>query len=88
LGLKGTVTNWHVGDVIDFLNTNVTSVQQKGNKLTVTFDGNQEATYKLSHQEHNTEFQLRPDGHGGTNLTLVHIVGVGHAHHEVAGHLV
>jgi autotransporter passenger strand-loop-strand repeat protein len=114
LGLKGFVANWHVGDVIDFLKTDVTSVQQTGNRLTVTYDDNKTATYELSHQQHHTEFQLQPDGHGGTNLILVHaggvqqheaasqihfgpgpgvtdlvpIVGVGHAHHEVAGHLV
>ena len=88
LGLEGTVYTWKVGDVIDFLKTNVTSVHEKGNKLTVTFDGNQTATYKLSQQQHDTQFQLQPDGHGGTELTLVPIVGVGHAHHDVAGHLV
>jgi autotransporter passenger strand-loop-strand repeat protein len=89
LGLRGSVDNWRVGDVIDFQGTKVTSVDQIGTSLTVTYDGNQTATYALGGTlQPNTEFQLQPDGLGGTNLTLVHIVGVGHAHHEVAGHLV
>jgi hypothetical protein len=82
----GTIAHWHVGDIVDFQNTEVTSVQQTGDRLTVTFDGNQEATYKLRDQEHNTQFQLQPDGHGGTDLILVHIVGVAHA--QRSGHVV
>jgi autotransporter passenger strand-loop-strand repeat protein len=92
LALRGTIDNWRVGDVIDFQGTKVTSVQtsvgQTGPLLTVTFDGDQKAVYGLSNQQANTAFKLQDDGHQGTILTLVHIVGVGHAHHEVAGHLV
>ena len=86
MGLKGIVTHWHVGDVIDFLKTDVTSVQQTGNKLTVTYDGNQTATYKLLDKQANTEFKLESDGHGGTDLILTHIVG-SQALHETSHHL-
>src|SRR5262249_1632741 len=80
LGLKGTIRDWQVGDVIDFLNTNVTSVDKTGNKLTVTYDDHKTTTYTLAHQQADTQFQLKSDGHGGTNLTLVPIIGVGNGH--------
>jgi hypothetical protein len=32
----------------------------------------------------HTEFELKSDGHGGTDLTLVYVVGV--QHHEAAIH--
>jgi len=83
-GLKSTIVHWGIGDVIDFRNTNVTSVNKTGDALTVTW-GNSTATYTLAQQQSNTEFKLQPDDHGGTELTLVHIVGVAP---DVAGHLV
>jgi hypothetical protein len=46
--------------------------------LTVTYDDHKTTTYTLAHQEADTQFQLRSDDHGGTNLTLVHTVGNGH----------
>jgi hypothetical protein len=89
LGLKDTIRSWQVGDVIDFLNTNVTSADKTGNKLTVTYDGNKTATYTLVHQEPHTQFQLKSDGHGGTLLTLsltlsdhqVSVIGIADAGH-------
>jgi autotransporter passenger strand-loop-strand repeat protein len=78
LGFKpGTISGWQVGDVIDFLNTTVTSVHGAGNTLTVTYAGKQ-TTYMLSGQQANTEFKLQSDGHGGTDLILVPIIGVQH----------
>jgi hypothetical protein len=93
LALHGEVGNWQVGDVIDinFLNTKVESVHEQGSHLTVTFlnirGESFEATYRLVHQQAHTQFQLQSDGHGGTNLILVPIVGVGNGQHDVAGHL-
>jgi autotransporter passenger strand-loop-strand repeat protein len=88
-GLTGTIENWQAGDVIDFLNTNVTSVHLTGNTLSVTY-GTQTANYTLSGQQPGTEFKLQSDGHGGTELTLVPATGaepplVGIHHHEFTG---
>ena len=83
MGLEGTVANWRVGDVIDFLGTNVTGVQHTGTMLTVTYDDNKTATYGLKNQEANTQFQLNPDGNGGTILTLVSEGGVQQAASQV-----
>ena len=35
--LTGTITNWHVGDVIDLLRTRVTAVSESGDTVTVTY---------------------------------------------------
>ena len=84
-GLAGTISDWHVGDVIDFLNTTVTGVHETGNTLTVSYGG-QTASYLLAGQEANTEFKLQSDGHGGTELILAPIVGVSSLHTD-HGHL-
>ena len=84
LGLKGAISNWRVGDVIDFLNTSVTGAQKTGDVLTVTY-GSDKASYQLAGQQANTAFNLQSDGHGGTDLILTPLVGV-QQHHEV-GHL-
>ena len=78
-GLKGTITNWQVGDVIHFLDTVVSDVHQRGDVLTVDF-GNQNASYLLAGEQDDTKFKLRSDGHGGTDLILVPIVGAHHSH--------
>ncbi|MGC2834749.1 MAG: hypothetical protein WA238_11480, partial [Methylocella sp.] len=74
-GLIGTISNWHVGDVIDFLNTAVTRVQENPahTTLTVTYGTNETASYGLAGQQANTEFKLQSDGHGGTDLILIGI---------------
>lgn len=82
--LKGTISFFSVGDVVDFLNTKVTEVREAGHKLMVTF-GRFTETYSLVNQQPNTEFKLQSDGHGGTDLILVSTVGVAH---NDAGHLV
>jgi hypothetical protein len=74
-GLKGTITNWQVGDVIDFLNTDVTSFKLTGSPisdltLTVTYDGTQTASYTVSRQPPDTEFKLQ-SVENGTDLILV-----------------
>ena len=91
MGLTGTIVHWGIGDVIDFLNTNVTSVNvtsvhRPGDTLIVTYDTNKTATYELALERPDSEFKLQPDGHTGTELILVPILGVAQA--GVAGHLV
>ena len=85
-GLMGAISNWRVGDVIDFLNTSVTGVHQTGDVLTMSY-GDQKASYQLAGQQANTEFKLESDGHGGTELVLTHIVGVQQLHGEAAHHM-
>ena len=79
-GLIGTISNWHVGDVIDFLNTSATSVHENAahTTLTVTYGTNETASYSLAGQQADTEFKLQSDGHGGTDLILI---GVASHHH-------
>ena len=85
-GLTGTLTNWHVSDVIDLEGVTVTGVNETGNSLTVTYGNNQKAIYTLAGQEANTQVTYRPDGHGGTELILVPITGV-QSVHEAGHHL-
>lgn len=68
--LTGTISNWQVGDVLDFMNTVVSDVDQTGNKLTVTY-GDHATSYLLAGQQAGTEFQLRSDGNGGTEVVLM-----------------
>jgi autotransporter passenger strand-loop-strand repeat protein len=74
-GLIGVISNWHVGDVIDFLNTAVTRVQENPahTTLTVTYGTNETASYGLAGKQADTEFKLQSDGHGGTELILIGI---------------
>ena len=92
-GLRGTISDWHVGDVIDFLHTSVTSVHENGTNTALIIDYSTKngldhidgtATYLLVGQQADTEFKLVSDGRGGTDLILTPIVGV--QHHEAAIH--
>ena len=75
-GLTGTITGWHVGDVIDFVNTTVTNVSVENNILTLTYgEGlrgpeSDQVSYQLASLQSNTHFELQSDGEGGTELTL------------------
>lgn len=86
---RSTISNWHVGDVVDFLNTTVTSVNQneQHTNVTVKFDIGRTSlaiTYLLAGQQANTQFKLQSDGHGGTDLILTPLLGV--QHHDAAIH--
>ena len=88
-GLRGTVSNWSVGDVVDFRNTDVVRVVENDahTTLTITYSRGSDdltATYSLANQQANTAFALRSDDRGGTELILTPIVGV--PHHEAAIH--
>ncbi len=90
--LKGTITDWSVGDVIHFSNkTHITSVHENAADTTVTVnyfdpdDGNRTVTYSLAGQQANTKIEIRHDAHGGGDLVLVPVTGVqAHHHHEIA----
>jgi autotransporter passenger strand-loop-strand repeat protein len=73
-GLTGFIRNWHVGDVIDFLNTTVTGAIETASTLTVTYGDHQTASYSLAGKQANTEFRLQLDGNGGTELNLQPVV--------------
>jgi autotransporter passenger strand-loop-strand repeat protein len=80
--LKGTITNWHVGDFIDLLDETRVSVSESGNVLTVKYErGSRElqTTYTLADQQPNAHFVVRSDGHGGTDIVLA--TGVQPLHH-------
>ena len=78
-GLTGTIIDWNVGDKIDFLNTKVTGVNESDNTLTVTYGDHQTASYSLVGKQANTEYQLQPDGNGGSDLILQLPLKVGDA---------
>jgi fibronectin-binding autotransporter adhesin len=73
----GTVNNWHVGDVIDFVNTTGLTLYQASGTLLVETSGGAGYYYFSKGQQANTAFKLVPDGHGGTDLVLTPpVVGV------------
>jgi len=80
LSAHGPLHNWQVGDVIDLVNTQVTSVSEtpdgRLHKVTVKYGNDQTVTYMLSGQEKDTHVAFQSDGHGGTDLILVPVVGV------------
>ena len=83
INLRGTITNWHVGDVVDLLDTKATSVSEQGNVLTVTYEvgkDSRQVAYTLADQQPDTHFALRNDGLGGTDIVLV--AGVEPLHHH------
>jgi autotransporter passenger strand-loop-strand repeat protein len=69
-GLVGTITDWQVGDLLDFVNTFVASASISGSTLTVTTSGGGTSSYQLSGQQSNTSPILQSDGSGGTELEL------------------
>ncbi len=83
--VHGPINNWQIGDVIDLVNTNVTSVSETGNgnftKLTVQYGNNQSVTYQLSGQQKDTHVGFQSDGHGGTDLVLLAGVQPNEPHH-------
>jgi autotransporter passenger strand-loop-strand repeat protein len=68
-GLTGTISNWQVGDTIDFVNTSVTSANISGSTLTITTSGGQSFAYQLAGQQTN-DADLQSDGAGGTDVIL------------------
>lgn len=68
-GLTGTVSNFELGDTIDFLNLSVNSFSFDGSTLTlVTGGGN--LNYQFAGTEAGTAMNVVSDGHGGTSVSL------------------
>jgi autotransporter passenger strand-loop-strand repeat protein len=70
LGLTGTISNWQIGDSIDFVRTSATSAVISGSTLTVVISGGQSFAYQVV-AEQTTAIDLQSDGAGGTILDLV-----------------
>jgi hypothetical protein len=63
------VSNFEVGDTIDFLNLSVNSFTFDGSTLTlVTSGGN--LNYQFAGTEAGTAMNVVSDGHGGTSVSL------------------
>ncbi|HEV2156713.1 hypothetical protein [Bradyrhizobium sp.] len=67
--LAGTISNFEVGDVIDFRNLAVTSYAFDGSTLTLT-TSNGSLAYQFAGVEANTALNVASDGHGGTSVSL------------------
>ena len=76
------MNNWHVGDVIDFVNTTGLTLYQASGTLLVETSGGAGYYYFSKGQEANTAFKLVSDGHGGTDLVMTPPVGVADAGHH------
>lgn len=68
-GLTGTISNFEIGDVIDFRNLSVTSYAFDGTTLTLT-TSNGSLAYQFAGVEANTALNVASDGHGGTSVSL------------------
>jgi autotransporter passenger strand-loop-strand repeat protein len=69
-GLSGTISGWQVGDVLDFVSTNLASVGISGSQLSVTVSGGTTFVYQLAGQEANTSASIQSDGAGGSDVVL------------------
>ncbi len=73
-GLGGTISNWAIGDTIDFVSASITSAGVVGNTLTITEAGNQTFSYQLANRQLGTGVSLQSDGSNGTDLVLVNSI--------------
>ena len=71
-GLGGTISNWTIGDTIDFVSASITSAGVIGNTLIITEAGNQTFSYQLANLQSGTTVRLQGDGSNGTDLILLH----------------
>jgi T5SS/PEP-CTERM-associated repeat protein/autotransporter passenger strand-loop-strand repeat protein len=69
-GLTGAISNWQVGDAIDFLNTSVTSANVSGSTLTVNVSGGQAYSYQLIGQQGGASVSVQGDGAAGADVFL------------------
>lgn len=68
-GLTGTISNFEVGDVIDFRSLAVSSYEFDGATLTL-ITGNGSLAYQFAGVEAGTALNVASDGHGGTSVSL------------------
>ena len=69
-GLAGTISDWQVGAVIDFVSTSVTAAGINGSTLTITTSGGQSFSYQLAGRQPGTQADLQSDNHNGTDVVL------------------
>ena len=67
--LTGTISNWRIGDVIDFVNTSVTLAYISGSTFTVAVGGGQTFSYQVA-GEQSLDMNVQGDGSGGTDVSL------------------
>lgn len=70
-GLTGTISNFELGDTIDFLNTSFASYHLGSSTLTLVTSVGSSYTYQFAGVQAGTELNLVSDGHGGTSLSLL-----------------
>jgi hypothetical protein len=68
----GVISNWHIGDTIDFMHIAVTgaSIGNNGAALNITTSGGQSYGYSLAGLQADTQVTLQSDGDGGTFVKL------------------
>jgi autotransporter passenger strand-loop-strand repeat protein len=70
-GLSGIISDWQIGDVVDFAHTSIVSASIiSGSSLHVVESGGQAFDYQLAGLEADTQAHLQSDGAGGTDVTL------------------
>lgn len=69
-GLSGRITNFEIGDTIDFLNTSFVSYHLGPSTLTLVSSIGASYSYLLAAPQAGTELTLASDGHGGTSVSL------------------
>jgi choice-of-anchor A domain-containing protein len=85
-GLTGTLSNWRVGDTIDFVNTSITNAVINGSTLTVTTSAGQ-TSYLLAGRQTGTQVVRQSDGNGGTDVLLT-LSGFGSLIPDASGYAV
>lgn len=68
-GLTGTISNFEVGDIIDFRNLLVSSYTFDGANLTLNTESGS-FSYLFSGVQANTDINVASDGQGGTEISL------------------
>jgi autotransporter passenger strand-loop-strand repeat protein len=69
-GLTGAISNFAIGDTIDFVNTAITSAVISSTALTITEANNQTQSYQLANLQSGALVQLESDNNNGTDLIL------------------
>jgi autotransporter passenger strand-loop-strand repeat protein len=68
--LTGTISDFGVGDTIDFLGTSFSSYTFDGTTLTLATAGGANYAYQFANTEAGTTLNLHSDGNGGTSVSL------------------
>lgn len=71
LNFNGAITGFRAGDAIDLVNQTADAVNFTDHRLSVTDNGGAVADLRLFGTFTSADFALSPDGHGGTEITLL-----------------